>query len=334
MNTLHILGNGFDLNIGLKTSYKDFYDFYINEASHDSKTITKLKESISSDIDKWSDLELALGNYTKNVVSREELSEILTSIIDSMCNFLLNAERRSPSISTINAKKMYQELQSPEIFLKPAEVRDFVSWSNSFKKSENHKINIATFNYTSTFNRLFFDSNRKEFKNGYEKFGSIVNIHGEIEDFPLIGLNDDSQITNKSLKDDSSIHRLILKTTQNKLLRLDRDTKFQDLISSANLICIFGSSIGESDKTWWECIGSRILEGQTKLIIFNYSNKEISSRLAHLSIEQSEEVINRFLRISGINEKTPLRFRHNIYVATNTEFLKPHRMQLNLNKSA
>ena len=29
MNIVHIIGNGFDLNLDLKTSYKDFYDYYI-----------------------------------------------------------------------------------------------------------------------------------------------------------------------------------------------------------------------------------------------------------------------------------------------------------------
>lgn len=28
MNIVHILGNGFDINLGMKTRYADFYDYY------------------------------------------------------------------------------------------------------------------------------------------------------------------------------------------------------------------------------------------------------------------------------------------------------------------
>ena len=31
MNVTYIIGNGFDLNLGLKTSYKDFYACYIEQ---------------------------------------------------------------------------------------------------------------------------------------------------------------------------------------------------------------------------------------------------------------------------------------------------------------
>lgn len=37
MKILYIIGNGFDLNLQLKTSYKDFYDYYKStESSTDS----------------------------------------------------------------------------------------------------------------------------------------------------------------------------------------------------------------------------------------------------------------------------------------------------------
>jgi len=45
MNITYILGNGFDLNIGLNTHYKDFYDYYI-EVSSNNKDINKLKDKI------------------------------------------------------------------------------------------------------------------------------------------------------------------------------------------------------------------------------------------------------------------------------------------------
>lgn len=31
MNILYLIGNGFDLNLNLKTSYKDFYNFILEK---------------------------------------------------------------------------------------------------------------------------------------------------------------------------------------------------------------------------------------------------------------------------------------------------------------
>ena len=54
MNIVHIIGNGFDLNLDLKTSYKDFYDYYIKINSK-NEIIELLKREIKSNSENWSD---------------------------------------------------------------------------------------------------------------------------------------------------------------------------------------------------------------------------------------------------------------------------------------
>ena len=43
MNVLFILGNGFDINLGLHTGYQDFYEYYLKQPST-NPVIVKLKE--------------------------------------------------------------------------------------------------------------------------------------------------------------------------------------------------------------------------------------------------------------------------------------------------
>ena len=43
MKILYIIGNGFDLNIGLKTSYTNFYDYY-NSLTSTKEKVKFLKE--------------------------------------------------------------------------------------------------------------------------------------------------------------------------------------------------------------------------------------------------------------------------------------------------
>ena len=61
MNIVYLIGNGFDINIGLKTRYKDFYDYYLAlDSSGDNEHVKKLKEhlkeTLSTDDKYWSDL--------------------------------------------------------------------------------------------------------------------------------------------------------------------------------------------------------------------------------------------------------------------------------------
>ena len=79
MKTLYIIGNGFDLNLGLKTSYKDFYQHYMSVEST-TKSIADLKDSISMDYSSWSDLELALGQYTIELKTLDEFDEVFEDI--------------------------------------------------------------------------------------------------------------------------------------------------------------------------------------------------------------------------------------------------------------
>ena len=63
MNITYIIGNGFDFNLGLKTSYKSFLDYYLKRDSGD-RIIELFKDSIKQCNDLWSDVEIALGQST------------------------------------------------------------------------------------------------------------------------------------------------------------------------------------------------------------------------------------------------------------------------------
>ena len=49
MNVTFLIGNGFDLGIGLKTAYSDFYDIYCMPHQGDSPAVVKFKSEIQSD---------------------------------------------------------------------------------------------------------------------------------------------------------------------------------------------------------------------------------------------------------------------------------------------
>jgi hypothetical protein len=48
MNITYLIGNGFDVNIGLKSSYADFYKSYVNNhLDNEADVVTRFKNKIS-----------------------------------------------------------------------------------------------------------------------------------------------------------------------------------------------------------------------------------------------------------------------------------------------
>jgi hypothetical protein len=88
----------------------------------------------------------------------------------------------------------------------------------------------------------------------------IVHIHGVAEENKtiLLGVNDLSQIENESIREDIDLLDIIVKPQTNKESRSGIDTQCIYLLQKANLICIFGSSIGNTDKMWWKILGERL----------------------------------------------------------------------------
>ena len=91
MNKLIIVGNGFDLAHGLKTSYKDFTEWYLE------KIINSIKESIGSKKSSEINNELLRikinpNKYDNDYVKHEILTEINTREISSPMTFLYHLQ--------------------------------------------------------------------------------------------------------------------------------------------------------------------------------------------------------------------------------------------------
>ncbi len=83
-----LIGNGFDVNLGLKTRYAEFYKYYLDIPT-DNKNIRALKEHLRENkSDFWSDLEIALGKYTTRFSSFEQIEEVYDDINDEMKKYI------------------------------------------------------------------------------------------------------------------------------------------------------------------------------------------------------------------------------------------------------
>lgn len=293
MRILHIIGNGFDLNLGLKTSYKDFLDYY-KKLPSSTDTIQKLKESMDDTIIDWSDMELALGKYSKKVDSNDDFDLIHSDIVENLSVYLKNQEAFL-GFNQDNRKELGNYLLSPENQLMPIDRVNIEQYKKKFKGTPD-EVDIITFNYTHTLEQILggeANIQLPRISNVPSYVRQIVHIHGSINDRMVLGVNDESQIANNSFKIDQSTKDFLIKRDCYIAAKTIIDDECRKLISEAHLICVFGSSFGATDNYWWEFLGEKIIN-DIRLIIF-YKGIIISPTRSYLIAKQDREYLKKNL---------------------------------------
>ena len=326
MNIVYLIGNGFDLNLGLKTSYKDFYEKHYCLEKSPNDNIEKLKKEIKGNIDSWSDLEIALGKHTEKINTSIEFEEIRQDIISNLSKYLKGQEELF-DFSKANKHELITDICSPFIKLRNGEKEFFKNLLTPIKH-ELAEIDFISLNYTSTLDKLIEESVEKQMSvkdaiNNYSVLRNVKHIHGTLEERMIIGVNDSSQVLNSDFINDEDFIESFVKSEYNKSCNHLVDVECVDLISEANIICVFGSSLGETDKFWWEIIGKKIIENDCKVIIYHY-NPSIQNRLFENSVTtEIKKIKNKFIsKLSNFSVEQKDKIKSNIYVGVNTAFFK------------
>lgn len=318
MQILYIIGNGFDLNLDLETSYNHFYKYY-KDVESDNVNVQKLKDNISKTYESWSDLELELGKYTQHLEKVEEFDQISFDIGEKLSKYL-HLEEKKLENSEFDQQKFFEYLCYPERLFLPADKEKLIE----FKKTWiNHhwNLNIYTLNYTTVIEKIFGDKQKNVLlanrtSNATIKLGEIKHIHGYLDNDMVIGVNDKSQIKNEEFRDNLDILEQIVKSDCNKANRNNIDRQFTNKIKSANLICLFGSSIGDTDNKWWELIGER-LKYDCNLIIFS-KGAEIPPRIRHMQARAERTIRNFFLNKTNLTENEMESIKEKIFIGLNS----------------
>ena len=192
--------------------------------------------------------------------------------------------------------------------------------SNVFRqhRNEEHKYNFISFNYTGLLDRCLkcIPKNVVKVRNTLsDKVGSIVYVHGTTNDSPIMGVNDATQIANKELANDERFVRYIIKPMLNAVHRTDHDEKANNLISFSNIICVYGMSLGATDKLWWGRVLSW-LQGSAErhLVIFDYDpDFTIASQFDW--IDKEDAIIDKLAEYSTDSKVNIESLRPRIHIA-------------------
>lgn len=323
MNITFLIGNGFDIGLGLKTRYENFYGVYCEELTTDSDNIKKfkqhLKERNNDKIKKiidWSDFEKAFGEFSeqfKGENAEELYLEAYENFVEQFNGYL---EKQQKLLKWKNEKiifdKMYNGVLDYYKVSKEAE-KDFPNLYRTYGTEAIY--NFITFNYTNTVDKCvkILSSN----KDKKVKAGQVVHVHGYIEDCMIMGVNDASQIANQELSKSKNVVMDLVKPEQNKNSQTTFDSQATALINNSDIICTYGMSIGETDKKWWKLICEWLNQNARRKVVILKHEDNYSPRFTYNFRKYQLPLKEKFLSFSEFDETVREKIDAQIYVGFN-----------------
>ena len=318
------IGNGFDLNAGLHTKYRDFYDVYIKNHKNDM-----LANVIKKDYNNWADLELALGKYTDEVgfedeesfwesegLLEQELKGYFRSQVTGIDPFVFIKNEISSKMQ-LSLGKFYEDL--PENHMK------------RFKYILNNtscdlEYSFIIFNYTNVFdqcvdtmckNGIYYIKSHKDYHGREYKhnLGKTLHIHGTIDDEMVLGVNDESQIANVRFRGNDLCRKTLIKKETNQNYENTKVDRTKRIIDDSLIICIFGMSIGETDKMWWQYIAEWLREDQYRMLVIYVRNNKAAATY-HIFTAQ-KKTFEKFKKNVSVPENVWEQIKDQICVKVN-----------------
>lgn len=316
MTVTFLIGNGFDINNGLKTRYGDFYKT-IDQSKIDNNMIYR---EINSKPTEWSDFEYALGNYTKSI--KENPSNFMEAY-NQVLNDLNDYIRKCDNTFQISRNSEIQNdfMKDLNGFQNDLPKKDMELILQNIPNSTNLGFNFLSFNYTRLLDAILEKAKgRTSLSRQNSGLTALINpcvhVHGMLDTFPIVGVSNEKQL-NTELFDDFT-RNLLIKPKISDSLRNGIRTQATNIIQNSSVIYIYGMSLGETDRYWWEEIGKWLQNSSNnRLIISKYSsNLKINNNPVTYLTEQRKWQ-NEFLKFTSVPSNKENEIRRRILFVTN-----------------
>lgn len=266
MKITFLIGNGFDLNLGLKTTYKDFYENYLKTLNKETINNNILYRYIDRDIEDWVDFEIRLGlftfppdsndndkmNFMKRAKELSDENEFIEKELNSNKNFSRESFLSALTDFRKNFKKyLIQEskrLENMEKYLGHVLFKGLTSFADDY--NDNEKLGI----YSNMYSNAPFSNNGRSLSIEY----SFLTFN--YTDFLEIG---------KVYTDSTAVSRQI----------------YQNFINEAYTDCEISTNIGQVYHIHSKLKGGMFLgvDNESQLNSEIFSKKELSTLIKPLS---------------------------------------------------
>lgn len=282
---LFIIGNGFDLAHGMRTSYEDFHQWLLNSGEADAVfRLESLYPNLKDYEGRWCDVESALGSIS------------IKKAIDFDKNYQDCPDEVNGEDSSHDAYRCGDNLKNTVDIL-PDLLKEWVSSISTTIVSPNFEIDrnakFLSFNYTKTLEDVYHIKNN-----------NVLHIHETVtNNRPLVvGYGDAVFEDEEFMIDDETIDVELIKNllTHNRkpvgaiLKELKPQSWFKSLNTISSVI-VFGHSCSEVDKPYFQVVADSIrTDAHWYFFVHNKSKNKSIEKYAQsfLADSQAIEIIN------------------------------------------
>ena len=311
MNVCFLIGNGFDLAIGLKTDYRSFISKYLSDNSNPpDESVEWLINTIKQDIDTWGDAEIAFAqlpfaesgkdSYTTYRNCEEHFSISFQNYLQSQNDrfFIPKEDRKKTRTAFV---QHFLQLSS---WMTMGHIDQYKVAKNDSEIS----INFINFNYTNTLAQILGEDVEepivqrvadREYK---VILDSIIQVHGSLSDGVLFGIDEPNQIADQNVRNHCSRSGETIKPKGASAAGYAARNIGWAKLSEADVIVSFGLSFGKSDLSWWRHLWNCIFGGKNaQMIICPYSVRWpadiLGNRLIRVYVDEKKKVFHSFASI-------------------------------------
>lgn len=321
MNVTWILGNGFDLALKLDTGYRSFVDnVYLNPTRDDplrDELVKRIDDDRAlSDGSHWSDLEALLGRASNYYKGEEGLfNETFEEMQDSFIEYAHAQELRLPE--DLPKEVIGEFRESICRFFTRFVQNDRASFPINELIPGNIAHRFISLNYTTTFDRLLgmaksghtpIYTHRSNGSLYNETAEDVLHLHGAITDAGrkeiVFGVSEASQIACQTYADNPDFCELWVKSVKNNsIYGNNKNEQMKRVVADSDVFCIFGSSLGETDKYVWHEVGQRLLSYRhTFLVLFVHKMPDRLSERSSIYQSKRDEALSRFAQAADISD--------------------------------
>ena len=283
MNITFLIGNGFDLNLGMKTAYNDIYPKYIKTDSA-TENIAKFKKMLEAEeacnYKTWADFEMGMANHIDIFDSENDFIECVRDFKQFLgqqllfendnCKTLLLSDTLPRSVCIKETKNTFENFyigQTPNVV---NHINDIIESHKQMKIGIDY--NIISFNYTEVFDSIINETNLY-YKNGFFHINPILHIHGSLDGAIILGVDNANQLQKAKFPISLRTKRTFIKPEFNAEHNIANLNNAKDIIEQSDIIYIFGMALGESDSIWVKAIIKWLINNPKHLLFYNFYNK-------------------------------------------------------------
>lgn len=327
MNITYLVGNGFDLYLGMKTSPKDFLQGFIeeNEQSKNPAAASLAATIKSEGIDTWADFEMGLGKLSQKFSNTEDgvrdYLEQVEALETHLHQWLLAEDER---MTNDRLREKADMILSSFTNILPILSKDGIRIQSG--QDDEYNLNFICFNYTSTLKRALLSASKKllskmempaDSDGRAFTLSSFVQPHGTLDTVLICGVDGVDQISNPDLQENGDVAVSIVKSETQRADNIDFDLEAMRIIDRSNIVCIFGMSLGKSDRRWWQYIANLLISISSplyKLVIFSYDLNGTNLTVPPARIRKKDRIKEAFLASAETNDAVTNRIKTQIQV--------------------